>query len=238
MAEFVDGFGIHPYGWANPTNSRVSAPAEFVPSHNNHPSFFYLDTLENYRQILLNNGLDPDLQPFWATEFGWPTVAGFDAPPPLGAEFFDNVNLEQQARYTLDALAFAAEVPWLKTQILWNLNFAPRLALNFLNLPTLSSIWKGSRDQFIDQLKALFSKNNQFRNNRTIWKSQLRRRSHHLSLLTHLYPFSRDVSLISIANVDHQRKITSVATKISMVYVTSSLRPLPFAPFRFLPHPT
>ena len=48
VAELVDGFAVHPYGWANPPDTTVANPDTAVPSHNNHPSFFFQDTLQDY----------------------------------------------------------------------------------------------------------------------------------------------------------------------------------------------
>jgi len=129
VAGIVDGFGVHPYGWANPPDSSASTPDPAVPTHNNHPSFFFRDTLTDYAAILNDFGVAG--RQLWVTEFGWGSFDGFDAPPPAGAEFMANVSEWQQAVYTLRAYELAHDWPWVGPMMLWNLNFAPWLGPQF-----------------------------------------------------------------------------------------------------------
>lgn len=122
LLQTVDGVGVHPYGWANPPDASASAPDAVSPSHNNHPSFFFADTLRDYRAILAEAGY-PQM-PLWSTEFGWASYEGMEATPPAGAEYMSHVNEWQQAVYTLRALALAEELRAGGPLILWNLNFA------------------------------------------------------------------------------------------------------------------
>jgi hypothetical protein len=131
VADVVDGIGVHPYGWANPPDSSAAAPDLSIPSHNNHPSFFFRDTLFDYAAILNEFGLDPANKPLWVTEFGWGSFAGFDASPPAGAEFMSAVSEWQQAAYTLRAYELAHEWEWVGPMMLWNLNFGPTLGSDF-----------------------------------------------------------------------------------------------------------
>lgn len=123
-ADVVDAVGVHPYGWANPPDSSAAAPDAAAISHNNHPSFFFKDTLLDYRSILDQNGVD---KPLWVTEFGWGSFDHLDASPPANAEFMTSVTEWQQAVYTLRAYQMAAEWDWIGPLILWNLNFGPLL---------------------------------------------------------------------------------------------------------------
>lgn len=123
VAQVVDGFGVHPYGWANPPEATVAMPDAAAPTHNDHPSFFFRDTLMDYGALLTEFGLT-DRQ-LWVTEFGWGSFAGFDVAPPAGAEFMAYVSEWQQALYTQRALEIAHDWPWVGPMILWNLNFAP-----------------------------------------------------------------------------------------------------------------
>ena len=125
VADVVDGFGVHPYGWANPPDATVANPDTAVPSHNNHPSFFFQDTLRDYTALLAEFGLTE--KQLWVTEFGWGSFASFGQGPPVGAEFMNNVTEWQQAQYTQRAFALAHEWPQVGPMILWNLNFAPWL---------------------------------------------------------------------------------------------------------------
>ncbi len=125
VAEVVDGFGVHPYGWANPPDATFANPDTAVPSHNDHPSFFFQDTLRDYSDLLTEFGVvDKQL---WVTEFGWGSFETFAQGPPAGAEFMNNVTEWQQAAYTQQAYALAHDWPWVGPMMLWNLNFAPWL---------------------------------------------------------------------------------------------------------------
>lgn len=127
VADWVDALGVHPYGWGNPPASTAAAPSPLTASHNNHPSFFFEDTLTDYHAILQEAAVD---KPLWATEFGWATFENI-GPTPAGLEYMDYVNEWRQAEYTLAAWGVAQERPWLGPFILWNLNFAPALGPDF-----------------------------------------------------------------------------------------------------------
>jgi polysaccharide biosynthesis protein PslG len=129
VSEIVDGIGVHPYGWANPPDASAAAPDPVAPSHNNHPSFFFGDTLRDYRALLAEAN-EPTL-PLWVTEFGWGSYEQLGVAPPPGAEFMDDVNEWQQATYTLRAVALAQELEAVGPLFLWNLNFAPTLGNGF-----------------------------------------------------------------------------------------------------------
>ena len=110
VTDFVDAVGVHPYGHANPPDSSVANPDPSVPSHNNHPTFFFANTMADYRQILNEAGAD---LPLWATEFGWGSYDGFldnegnPIPPIPGVEYMGNVTAWQQALYTARAFELA-----------------------------------------------------------------------------------------------------------------------------------
>ncbi len=123
VAELVDGFGVHPYGWANPPDATVLNPDTAVPTHNNHPSFFFQDTLQDYGALLTEYNITD--KPLWVTEFGWGSFEQFGTAPPVEATFMADVSEWQQAVYTQQAFALANEWPWVGSMMLWNLNFAP-----------------------------------------------------------------------------------------------------------------
>ena len=129
VVDFVDAIGAHPYGWANPPDSSVSNRDTAVPTHNDHPSFFFNDTLADYAALLTEFSVVDT--PLWVTEFGWGSFEGFDAPPPAGAEFMANVTEWQQAVYILRAYELAHEWETVGPLILWNLNFGPLLGNRF-----------------------------------------------------------------------------------------------------------
>jgi hypothetical protein len=134
IGEVVDGIGVHPYGWANPPDSTAVNPDPSIPSHNNHPSFFFADTLADYKALLADYGVAKQL---WVTEFGWGSFDGFldddgrPAAPPPGAEFMAYTDEQQQAAYILRAFELAQQDPAVGPMILWNLNFGPLLGSEF-----------------------------------------------------------------------------------------------------------
>jgi hypothetical protein len=135
VAGVVDGIGVHPYGWANPPDSRAADPAQESSSHNNHPSFFFADTMNDYHDLLVSAGAGD--KPLWATEFGWATfedlltTEGAPASPPAGVEYMAEVSEWEQAVYTLRAYEMAQAWPWAGPMFLWNLNFTSALGPEF-----------------------------------------------------------------------------------------------------------
>ena len=134
-AEFVDGAGVHPYGWANPPDARAADATQVSSSHNNHPSFFFADTLADYRAMLVAAGADS--LPLWPTEFGWGSFEGLvtdtgePASPPAGSEFMADNSEWEQAVYTLRAYELAHGWDWVGPMFLWNLNFTKALGPEF-----------------------------------------------------------------------------------------------------------
>jgi hypothetical protein len=130
LGDVVDAVGVHPYGWANPPDSSAAAPDPAVPSHNNHPSFFFGDTLRDYRAILELAALGR--LPLWATEFGWGSYDGLGVSPPAGVAYMGAVDEQQQAAYTLRAYEMARDWEWVGPLFLWNLNFGPTFGTDFV----------------------------------------------------------------------------------------------------------
>ncbi|MBE2221086.1 MAG: cellulase family glycosylhydrolase [Anaerolineae bacterium] len=134
VGDFVDVIGVHPYGAGNPPESSASDAESSVPSHNNHPSFFFKDTLDEYAAILAEYGVEKEL---WATEFGWGSFDGLlnkegtPVPPPKGVEYMSYLDEWQQAEYILAAYEMAHERDSVGPLILWNLNFGPILGTQF-----------------------------------------------------------------------------------------------------------
>ncbi|MCD4685751.1 MAG: hypothetical protein K8S97_07430 [Anaerolineae bacterium] len=118
--------GIHPYGWANASDARCCAAAP--RGWDDQPQFFFLDTVEDYRQIMTANGHSNAL--LWTTEFGWATFDGLltyqghQPPDPAGQPFFSFIDRLQQADYTILALELAQARGYMGPMIIWNLNFA------------------------------------------------------------------------------------------------------------------
>jgi hypothetical protein len=117
--------GIHPYGWANAPEARCCAAGGWADA----PQFFMLDTLDEYRAIMLANN---DLGRLaWVTEFGWGSFQGLaadgtNASPPPQAAFMERISQSQQADYTLRAIALmqGPDYGYIELKFLWNMNFA------------------------------------------------------------------------------------------------------------------
>lgn len=128
LAQYTDvKLGIHPYGWANPPDSRCCTDER---GWANNPVFYFQDTLYDYLSIMQENGHNVQM---WITEFGWGTYQGVGeggadvAQLPADAAFFSLINPVQQAEYTLRAFELLQQPPLSDTvelAFLWNLNFA------------------------------------------------------------------------------------------------------------------
>ncbi len=124
----------HPYGYANPPDARCcTSPSK---GWDDHPSFFFLDTINDYHNIMVQN---KDTQTkLWATEFGWPSFDGLKegphdtgqpAMPPNdpGLAWMTRLTEDQQAQYIIRAyqLAQMSDIAsFMGPMFLWNLNFA------------------------------------------------------------------------------------------------------------------
>lgn len=149
VTDVVDGIGAHPYGWANPPDNRAADATQVSSSHNNHPSFFFADTLEDYHAMLVAAGA-ADLK-LWPTEFGWGTFEGIltsegvPAQPPHGSEFMADNSEWEQAVYTLRAFEMGHEWAWVGPMFLWNLNFTSALGPEFQEVGYSLLRFDGSR---------------------------------------------------------------------------------------------
>ncbi len=126
--------GVHPYGWANPPDTRCCASPS--KGWDNNKVFFFLDTVYDYRDIMVKNN---DAQAkLWATEFGWATFQGLHykdhvngpaaIPPAEGELGWMNILTEQQqADYVVGAFKLAQSgdlAGFVGPMFLWNMNFA------------------------------------------------------------------------------------------------------------------
>ena len=76
-----DGVGAHPSGYNNPPDAKFGYNNPAEPSFKNHPSFFFRDTMERYRAVMVANG-DAGKR-VWPTEFGWASTGS----PHRGYEY-------------------------------------------------------------------------------------------------------------------------------------------------------
>ena len=121
VSDWVDAIGAHPYAAANPPDERFADATHHTAGYNNHPSFFFLDTLEDYRAILTEAGID---KPIWITEFGWPSIDSFGEVNTPGWDYAREVSEADQAAYLVRAIQLRRERVWLGPMFVWNLNVA------------------------------------------------------------------------------------------------------------------
>jgi polysaccharide biosynthesis protein PslG len=117
--------GVHPYGWGNPPDARCCDLSD-ERGWDDAPQFFYLDTLDDYREIMVAAG-HSDTQ-MWLTEFGWATWEGLPGEPP---QIWMTYNSKwDQANYTLRAIQIAQSRADIGPLFLWNLNFAQPILID------------------------------------------------------------------------------------------------------------
>jgi polysaccharide biosynthesis protein PslG len=124
VGDLVDAIGLHPYGAANPPDERAADATHLRAGYNTHPSFFFLDTIEDYHQILSDANI---AKPLWVTEFGWPSIEKFGSVDTSGWEYARDVTEADQAAYLLRAMELRRERAWIGPMMIWNLNIAPLL---------------------------------------------------------------------------------------------------------------
>jgi hypothetical protein len=114
-----DALGSHPSGFANPPDA-LYAGGDFDPNrgYDDHRSFFFRNTMEGYRQVMVENG--DGNKTIWPTEFGWP-VWRFTGDERF--TFAQENSLERQAQYTVKAYQMGREWGWVGTMFLWNLDY-------------------------------------------------------------------------------------------------------------------
>ena len=124
LKDNCDAVGAHPYGFANPPDVYY-AGGDFDPNRgwDDHPCFFFRNTMEDYYQIMAAHG-DGEKR-VWATEFGWSTVDGMGThfPPSPGQEYARDINQQQQADYIVRAYTWSGNWGHAGVMVLWNLNY-------------------------------------------------------------------------------------------------------------------
>jgi spore germination protein YaaH len=123
LARYSNAVGVHPSGFANPATSRFPEGNDPARGYDDHPSFFFRSTMEDYRNIMVKYG--DGGKKLWPTEFGWPTVENLGVPPAPGYAFANDVNEGRQAEYLVQAYQMGRNWGWVGVMFLWNLNFGP-----------------------------------------------------------------------------------------------------------------
>ncbi|MEP7289860.1 MAG: LysM peptidoglycan-binding domain-containing protein [Chloroflexota bacterium] len=123
LAMYSDAIGVHPGGWANPPDSLCCTASPGVSGWFNDRSFYFLDTLKDYRAIMTDSS---DSGTFlWTTEFGWGSSDGVVTDPSTVDQNFGFVKFTsqtQQAQYLPRAYELARTLGYIGPMFVYNLN--------------------------------------------------------------------------------------------------------------------
>jgi hypothetical protein len=120
LRNYADAIGVHPSGYGNPPDARVQdyqAGNYSRPSHVNDSSFYFRNTMEQYRNIMVKYG-DANKR-LWPTEFGW---ASSSSPVP-GYEYAAYNSEQAQGEYIARAFQMMRSWGFVGVAFLWNLNY-------------------------------------------------------------------------------------------------------------------
>jgi hypothetical protein len=120
LRNYCDAVGVHPSGYGNPPDARyqdVQAGTYSRPSHFTDPSFFFRNTMEQYRNIMVKYG--DGGKRLWPTEFGWASSSN----PVAGYEYAAYNSEQAQADYITRAYQMMKNWGWVGVAFLWNLNY-------------------------------------------------------------------------------------------------------------------
>ncbi len=119
LANMSDAVGAHPLGWANPPDSACCAASEGVTTHFDNASFYFRNTLDDYRKIIVDS--KDSSTPIWVTKFGWGSSEDTN-PPDKNSIFVSYTSLEEQASYDSRAFELGTELGFIGPMFLSNLN--------------------------------------------------------------------------------------------------------------------
>ncbi len=123
LGSYSDAIGAHPSGWANPPDSTCCTASPGVSDWFNDRSFYFRDTLKDYRDIMVQNG---DSGTFiWATQFGWGSSGGVVSDPSVVDTNFGFVKFTdqtQQGQYVARGFELGRTLGYVGPMFLWHLN--------------------------------------------------------------------------------------------------------------------
>jgi LysM repeat protein len=119
LASVSDAVGAHPLGWANPPDAVCCEAPVGVSTHYQDPSFYFKETLNAYRQIMVSN--NDGSTAIWTTKFGWGTSEDTD-PPSENYVFVSYTTLGEQAIYDPRGFELGEELGFVGPMFLDNLN--------------------------------------------------------------------------------------------------------------------
>ena len=120
LRNYSDAIGVHPSGFGNPPDVRFQdwqAGKYGQASHVSDPSFYFRNTMEQYRNIMVKYG-DGNKR-LWPTEFGWASTGS----PVAGYEYATYNSEQAQGEYIKRAFEMMRNWGWVGVPFLWNLNY-------------------------------------------------------------------------------------------------------------------
>lgn len=119
FTDVIDAVGAHPMGWANPPDARCCEASPGVSTHFEDEHFYFLDTVETYRRIMLEKG--DESRAIWVTKFGWGTADGVAETPvdPFNI-FISYLDQIQQGAYIVRAFQVGEGLGYVGPMFLYN----------------------------------------------------------------------------------------------------------------------
>jgi len=120
LRNYSDAIGVHPSGYGNPpdvTFQQWQAGKYGQASHVSDPSFYFRNTMEQYRNIMVKYG-DGNKR-LWPTEFGWASTNS----PVAGYEYATYNSEQAQGEYLKRAFEMMRNWGWVGVPFVWNLNY-------------------------------------------------------------------------------------------------------------------
>lgn len=118
---YADAIGAHPFGFGNPPDSTCCETNPQITGWDDHPTFFFQNTLQDYRNIMVE--FNDGGRFLWVTEFGWGSAENLpgDVDPNFG--FVEFTSLDEQSQYTIRAFQTGNELGFIGPMFVWSLNF-------------------------------------------------------------------------------------------------------------------
>jgi LysM repeat protein len=129
VAEVSDAIGAQPDGAGNPPDSTCCTASVGVSGWFNDRSFYFRDTLTDYRQIMVQNNDGGTL--LWVTRFGWGASEGVVNDPTAVNPALGFVNFTsqiEQAQYVTRGFEIGRSLGYIGPMFLYNLDTCPALA--------------------------------------------------------------------------------------------------------------
>lgn len=123
LTAFADAVGAHPSGWANPPDATCCQPSPGVTGWYNSRSFYFRDTLNDYRQIMKTNRDNGKF--IWVTAFGWGSAEGVANESSVNESRFGFVKFTSQAKqaqYLTRGFEIGRDLAFVGPMFAYNLN--------------------------------------------------------------------------------------------------------------------